>query len=200
MFCKRNTFCDLTAQPIHMLFLNGLVCSFWTQVEMKISSGDVGASEREVQISRVQFKQEDSLILLSCDWAALASCLAPQSEGLKPHRQANEFGNWNFGIILSTQIMKSHSIQSWPQWLQGCTWGSLTQYSWSSSSACTVYYLNLWFISFCVRKYVVRRGTKNVVIAPVHRNLILNHTGHNVILGTNTSAPAGLLYSAHPVN
>lgn len=57
-----STFCDLTAQPIHMLFLNGLFSSFWTQVEMEISCGD-GASESEVQINRLQFKQEDSLIL-----------------------------------------------------------------------------------------------------------------------------------------
>lgn len=105
----------------------------------KISSGTVGASEREVQINTLPFKQEDSLILPFCAETALASCLAPQSEWLKPHWQLNEFGNWNSGIILGSQITNSLLVLSWAQWLQSCSLGFLTQYSGSSSSELSLY-------------------------------------------------------------
>lgn len=63
------------SSPIHMLLLNGLFCFVGTQVQMKISAGGDGASAREVQITQLRFKQEDSF--LSSFLCLRCSCFLP---------------------------------------------------------------------------------------------------------------------------
>lgn len=58
MVCKQNTLPALPAQPLHMLFLNALVCSTGTEVEVRISAGDGGDLEEQGQISRCHLNRK----------------------------------------------------------------------------------------------------------------------------------------------